>query len=220
MCKKEIILLAKSAKCHNFCIAGIDCLTGDWIRIISNDDSIQNSITEDDMRYNDGTLPSLFDVIRIECFNKSPSFHQPENYLMDNSYYWHKVRNSAIDEVLKLHPCENKDFLFYNTDNKVDSSVLNKVHDSEKYSLILIKPQNVVISVKKWPDKFEKAIKAIFQYNGQKYSYIAIKDHDVSNKYQSYNDGYYDLNDDMYFVMSLGDTHKDGKNYKIIATII
>ena len=42
---KEIVLLTKSKKRGNYCIAGVDRKTGEWIRIISEDASIQHAVS-------------------------------------------------------------------------------------------------------------------------------------------------------------------------------
>lgn len=62
----------------NYCVAGIDAKSGEWIRIISEDEVIQHAIKEDDMKYQDGTLPMILDVVRLVCKKRHPNYYQPE----------------------------------------------------------------------------------------------------------------------------------------------
>jgi len=117
--EKEIIVLAKSWKRSGYCIAGIDTETGNWVRIITDDASIQHAVTEEDMRYENGTCPHVYDVVRIECIGHTPNHYQPENYTMDKSYFWRRVGQVNINDVIDIHPAEILAPLLYNYDKKV-----------------------------------------------------------------------------------------------------
>src|SRR5690554_1976919 len=97
--QKEIILLASSKKYHNYCIAGIDKATGQWIRVVSDDPEISEAVNEEDMRYEDGSLPNLLDIIRIQFLSHYPNYFQPENYLFDKAYYWQKIGKALPTEI-------------------------------------------------------------------------------------------------------------------------
>lgn len=62
---KEIILLTTSKKMGNYCIARIEKETGSWIRVISEDDKIKHAVKAKDVRYKDGKMPQVMDVIRL-----------------------------------------------------------------------------------------------------------------------------------------------------------
>lgn len=150
---KTIILLAASEKYRNYCIAGIDRESGEWVRIISEDNDIRNAVTENDMRYEDGTLPQIFDIIQIQCKRYEPNFYQPENFVFDNSYYWTKIGNASLKEVLKIHPLEETEYIFYNSDKRVDTVYLNNLPDEDKSSLALVSPSKVIVHVNQYEEK-------------------------------------------------------------------
>ncbi len=216
--EKTIILLAASEKYHNYCIAGIDRESGEWIRIISEDDEIHNAVTENDMRYEDGALPQIFDIIQIQCKKYEPNFYQPENFIFDNSFYWTKIGKASLWEVLKMHPLEDTKHIFYNSDKRVDTLYLNNLPDKDKTSLTLISPNSVVVHVNQYE---EKKISVSFDYNNERYSYLAVTDLGFKNRYMSYGVGNYTLLTKVLFVLSLGEKYKrDNAHYKLIATVI
>ncbi|MBN1299548.1 MAG: DUF4338 domain-containing protein [Actinobacteria bacterium] len=63
MVKKEIICLANSRKISGRCIAGKDLESFSWIRPISERDT--HEISEEDRRYQNGEMPQLLDIIKI-----------------------------------------------------------------------------------------------------------------------------------------------------------
>lgn len=66
----DFILLTSSKKSGNYCIAGIEIQTGNWVRIISEDTAIQHAITPEDMIYEDKSMPKILDRIRIKMQRK------------------------------------------------------------------------------------------------------------------------------------------------------
>ena len=96
---KEIILLACSKKHKNYCVAGIDIEKGEWVRIVSDDPVISEAVSADDMRFEDGTLPQLLDIVRVPVLGRRPNYYQPENYILDGRYYWSRIGRANAAEV-------------------------------------------------------------------------------------------------------------------------
>lgn len=217
---KEIILMAKSWKGGGYCVAGIDTTTGDWIRIISDDAVRQHAVTEEDMKYEDETSPQILDRVSIECIAHTPNDYQPENYTMDNSFYWVKTGQADIGEIIDLHPTDFHGMLFYNNDNKVTPGEIQAINSCNRYSLALIRPLNTKINVKRWDNSERPKIRACFTYVGRSYRYITVTDPTFVVKYQAMADGDYSL-DNVYFVVSLADPFPgDGKHWKLVATVL
>jgi hypothetical protein len=216
---KEIILLAASEKYNNYCIAGIEVETGEWVRIISEDQSIHGAVKKEDMIFEDGTTPSLLDIIRIKCKYHKPNYFQPENYVFDDQYFWEKTGKVTIDDVIRLHPPENRDYIFFDTEKKIHKNCFIELSDSQKYSLIFLEPDSPNVCVKQWPER--KNITMNFNYKGNSYRYIAITDLDFLEKYSNFGDGYYPIFNRTFLIMSLGECYnKDNCHYKLIAAVI
>lgn len=216
--EKTIILLTKSRKMNNYCVAGIDVKSGEWIRVISEDEAIKHAIKEYDMQYRDGSLPRILDVVKLVCKKRQPSYYQPENWILDNRYYWEKIRRSTLHEVLQLNlPC-NERYIFCNGERAVDDDELRRMGGSSR-SLMLIQPQFVTIHVQQWEEK--RKVTASFTYNGIRYKYLTITDLEYESKYRHCAMGDYQVQKNLYFVISLGDLYeRDRKHYKLIATVL
>lgn len=215
---KDIILLTTSKKSGNYCIAGIEKGTGNWVRIVSEDEKIQHAVTSKDMEYQGGSMPQVMDIVRIKCKGHNPSYYQPENYVLDDSAYWEKLGEASIKELFKIHPSENKPFIFYDSARCIDGAYVESLKGKDKYSLILISPEDVCIHVKEWPER--KQVTMSFNYKGNRYKYVSITDTEFENTYLQYPEGNYNYQEKCLLVISLGDIHKDKNHYKLIAKVL
>lgn len=137
--RKEIILLAASRKHKNLCIAGIDTITGEWIRIVSEDSTISYAVNIGDIIDKDGRVPGIFDIVSIECGERLQNYYQSENFIYKPGSSWKSVGRATLKDVMKIHSIENSPYLFYNTDNKVHRDDILALGNTE-HSLKLIKP--------------------------------------------------------------------------------
>ncbi|MEN1761572.1 dual OB domain-containing protein [Anoxynatronum sibiricum] len=219
--KKSIILLTKSKKYRNYCIAGIDINNGEWVRIVSNDTNIHYAVKQEDIMYENNEEAEIFDIIAIECEKDRKSYYQSENYIFDNAYYWEKIGKATINDVLAIKPCENRNFIFYDTNKKVASDYLKTINSDDIYSLMLICPTNVEIIVKQWSHDEEKKITMNFEYNSNRYRYIPITDEIFNNQHRTKIDGNYSLHYNPILIMSLGEMYERDKcHYKLIASVL
>ncbi|WP_425058482.1 hypothetical protein SCACP_31370 [Sporomusa carbonis] len=217
--EKTMIMLTKSRKMGHYCVAGIDIRTGEWIRVISEDMSIKQAITEEHMRYYDGSSTSVLDVVKVICKARQPNYYQPENWIIDDRYHWKKIRRSTLQEVIRLcKPCKER-YIFYNHDRAVASDDL-RTQAVNMGSLKLIKPENVIIHIHVLPWNNKRKIAASFSYDGISYRNFTITDPEYEKKYIQLPLGNYRVNGQIYFVISFGDEYElDGKHYKLIATV-
>ncbi len=66
---KEIICLAASTRTGGKCVAGITVDTGKWIRPVSE----EGQLSVKQIKYANGELPELLDVIRIPYKKSQPT---------------------------------------------------------------------------------------------------------------------------------------------------
>ena len=216
---KELILLAASEKYQNYCIAGIDTSTGEWIRIVSEDPSIHGAVRQEDMHYETGTIPEIFDIIKIPCKKYQPSHFQPENHLFNNQVYWEKTGKASMHDVLKIHPLNQREYIFFDTNKKIHKDQLSQISQTDIHSLVLISVQTPILIVKQWEERKEKDITMNFIYRGIQYRYLKITDINYKSRYLEQEEGSYRLPNNIFLVISLGECY-DRDNYKLIATII
>lgn len=207
--KKEIIILTKSAKINGFCVAGIDISNGQWIRLVSDDETGEGAVSKDDLTFQNGTQAEIFDLVAVECM-PAPTEAQAENYLYDNGYYWKKIRTMSPEEVFAVCQLSNSQFLFKNSERSLDDNEITGE------SLVLAEIDHIVINVINEYDK--KKWKVNFDYNGFKYSNISIGDIAIRNEYYDY--GTYKILGKHRAVFSLtGKYDKTGKYYKMLAQL-
>lgn len=214
---KDIVLLACSKKHSNYCVAGVDVHSGEWVRIVSDDDKIAEAVMDEEMRYQDGSSPKLLDIIRITILEHRPNDYQPENYLFDGHYYWSKIGRANAASVIEKYATERPEYLFYNTEKSVESKYLEQLNENEKYSLIAIKPNNLKVEVKQWPEG--KKVDMSFTYNGRWYRYLKVTDPDFLQEYVQYEEGTYSPGEDILLVVSLGENYHNA-HYKLISGVI
>lgn len=216
--EKEIVLMAKSRKYHNYCVAGIDLKTAKWIRVISKNKEIHNAVKPEDLKYGTDKEAQILHRVIIPIKFHAPNFFQPENYVLDNQYYLQY--NGILDKKKLIQFVENKQYIFYNEDKKIHTDELKLIPINKRYSLILIRPERVTIHVKTWKDG-SRTISCSFFYNRNWYKYLKITDNNFEMKYLRKNDGDYYINNEVLFVISLGEIYyRDDCHYKLIASVI
>lgn len=121
---KEIIVLAKSSKHSEYCIAGVDTTTGKWIRPISTNFENEGSVPVCDVTYNDGSQVHIFDKVRIKLLSHRPTISQPENYLYDSMVKWEKTGQSSLMELIKHRGYDRVNQIFYNHGKEVSEDTV------------------------------------------------------------------------------------------------
>lgn len=215
---KEFVLLTKSKKFGAYCIAGIDLLTNEWIRIVTPNGG---AIEKKDTCYENGEEAQILDIIEVECSGRDRVPFQPENYVIKSKSKWVKKGKASV-QLLRQKAGddeENKDKVFYNTSHLISADSINKVEQSRLYSLMIIKIHNPYLILNKDNGGSIPKGKLSFYYKGERYNYFRITDTDYlescpNQDYMGTMSGYY------YVVVSLGEKFPhDNCHYKLVAKI-
>lgn len=211
--KKIIILMTKSFKRNNYCVAGIDRETGDWIRFVSDDVNSEGAVLCEDVRYIDGTEADVLDIVEVDLIKPVPTPAQSENWLYNRKVKWKKCGTATIQQVIAfrgLDDCGKN--IFGNTDRKISRQNANGK------SLALIKADSPYIVVKTFE---KKKVDFCFSHNNIKYSFFSVSDISLYQEYRQRNDGTYrDFGSSCYVVISLTGAYKnDGLHYKMLAQL-
>lgn len=57
--KQDVVILTRSSKYRNFCVAGVDINTGEWVRFVSDNSVIHGALNKDDITYDYFLLGTL-----------------------------------------------------------------------------------------------------------------------------------------------------------------
>jgi len=230
--KKEIVLIAKSVKNAQYCVAGREILRnssnlqlGEWIRPISRHD--EGAVSRTEILLANLSLPQFLDIIQISVKKRNHTHTQPENWVI-NKRQWQKTGAISIGSISSF--VENPDNLWigkgYQTDRISPPDFTEKGYNS---SLCIIRPTafSMVISTEYNPftNRNKKRRRAIFRYNEVDYD-LAITDPDIHEKYfvpfPGIDDALKTINMDVercLLCVSLAPEF-NGYHYKLIAKII
>ena len=119
MNKKQIAIFAKSAKNNNYCVAGFDLDTKNWLRPISNNPNIEDAVPFEDATYlnfSDTHEVKIFDVVEIEAENENvDNLIQPESFYYTESTHWKKIGETTLQNILKWRGYDDRENIFLMT---------------------------------------------------------------------------------------------------------
>ena len=221
--QKKILCLADSRKMSGHCVAGREIAgnkIGDWIRPISKRE--HEEISVDELRYKDGHLAKLLDIITIPMLRAKPRTFQTENHLIADEYYWTKSARATWKQIeaavqdVKGPLWANGSSSFGMTNNRVPDARA----ETFDHSLLLVRPNNLRIVVGPQggmyaPDK--RRVGAEFQLDGLPYK-LALTDNEREHAYLRGNNGTFPIAN-AFLCISLGESYK-GHAYKLAAALI
>jgi len=170
-----------------------------------------------DMKFEDGSLPELLDVLEIKFKRPNPKSCQTENHLIDDRFYWVKVGKFPLQKLPKL--CEKPNPIWVNgfsSYNGINDRIPEDQGDLIKTSLILVIPKDLVIFVE--PGFTKRKVMANFCVAGEFYK-LTVTDLAVEQEFLSREYGQYSYNRRAVACISIGEPFK-GYRYKLLASII
>ncbi len=224
---KRIICLSKSRKTGGFCFAGKeiseDNVVGDWVRPVSAKES--EEISSSECEYQDGCMPNLLDIIEVPVLKSNPVYHQRENYLINDGYYWSKegtIHKKSLKQLCDFPESLWKphDSSYYGINDRVHNASIRKLVNS----IYFITPSSLVVVVQTEGKEFgnpKKKIRALFEYNGESYLF-PVTDPNIESIYLEKDDGEYVFKqpkNKVFLCVSIGLPWK-GYCYKFVASII
>ena len=220
---KRIVCLANSRKPSGRCIAGkeihSDGRPGAWVRPVSDRET--GEVSEDERQYDDGSDPSVLDVIDVPVLDAQPSSFQRENWLLDPKYYWSRIRCMTRNELADfVDPATSLWVDGYSTYNGLNDRIpLDEANDLDS-SLRLIRVGRLELVVAQ-PGRafgdYRRRVQGRFTYGDVDY-WLRVTDPVYERQYLSQPDGNYEIGES-YLTVSLGESYQ-GYSYKLIAAVI
>ncbi|MGL6298398.1 MAG: dual OB domain-containing protein [Methanobacteriaceae archaeon] len=197
------MVLTKSIKYKEYCVAGINIINGEWVRLVTDDELCDGAVHKGFFIYNNNEPCMPLDLVEIHIKENyiSPDI-QYENVLIDESKPIKKIGEIGLDELLKIHPIENPDFIFV---DKHSTLLPKKIHNL-KSSLTIVKVENFRTYVNS-----NNKTKARFIYNNAQYCEFSVTDPDFTKNIIEHGSAY--------LVLSLPEHTYNDKYFKLIAKI-
>lgn len=204
------------------CVAGKEVSEGghlgNWIRPVSNREN--ESISERERCYADGTDPELLDIIEVPFLTLRPKGYQQENWLLNPSRQWRKVGHLSWDDLPPL--ADPEDPLWtngFNSRSGENDQVPEDVAAGHDTSLRLVKVEDltVIVSEPSRPSANFPILRGRFSHCDETYCFRITdpvsETGSVNLPYGEYAVG------ERYLTVSLGEPF-EGNAYKLIAAII
>jgi len=175
---KRVLILANSIKKSARCVAGREIIQdggkarlGGWIRPVSG--SGEGELSSRHYALRQGGLASVLDVVDVPLKGQQSDPGQPENWLIDDSTQWSKVRAAGIEEVAGF--AEHPDDLWLESTSQSDRITVNaQAGRITQTSLVLIRPEGFHVRLWRernpWKGYVQRKTHAVFRYAGQEYS--------------------------------------------------
>lgn len=203
----RMVVLTKSSKYGQNCVAGIELNNGNWVRLVTEDENSHGAVSDQDLICEDGSIVNLFDVIDVPIIRRDGNFIQPENVLLDVNTYITIVGSMALDQVLNIHPLENRINILGNEYAYITATRVGQVG----YSLTMVEVTNLVISQEENPFGKPKT-KASFYYQETLYENMSVTD------YRFYNVPNLSRYEKAIIIVSIGTPYHD-RYYKFVSAI-
>ncbi|GAB2972018.1 dual OB domain-containing protein [Saccharothrix stipae] len=218
---KQILCLANSRKHNGRCVAGVELVNGfaRWIRPVS--DRVGHEVSATERQYRGEVEPRVLDVIAVPLIEHQPFGFQQENWLLDPTLGWRRVRRATWRELLALEQRPGSLWVNgYNTSAGANDCVPVEREDAVVDSLKLIRVESATIEVKaahRNATDQRPTVRARFRHSGTDYA-LKVTDPVYEDKFRSCGLGDYQLGE-CFLTVSLGEAFK-GHFYKLVAAIV
>lgn len=203
---REVLILTKSAKHGEYCVAGIDLQTRQWIRLVSSDESTMYALSRDMVLYPNGHECQILDIAKVSIIKSEPLEIQRENVLIDENKYFECLGRCTVRH---LYNYLNNDLLAFGG----SSSYINRERAlSLGYSLRMYKVKNPTLSEHE-NNQGKIRRKISFEYNGMQYENWSMTD------YQYFKCPVGRLADEAIIIVSIPEDDYYGHYYKFVAKI-
>ena len=204
--KREILILTKSAKHHDYCVAGIDLQRNKWVRLVSDNEATMYALSRAMLTYDNYEECNVLDVVQVEIIEEKPLEIQKENLLINTSKKMKLVRRADKEEVSRYL---NRDIDVF---GGIDSCVRREKAEALGYSLRMYRVSDLQLSEHE-NNRGEMRRKVSFRYNGKLYPNWSMTD------YAYYRTQLGRIADDAIIVVSIPEDDYNGYYYKFVARI-
>lgn len=164
MSKMQVVIMTKSIKYGGLCIAGFECKTGNWVRLVND-----QAITNRNFVYNDKSAINVLDKIEINILGSAATDIHKEDIYIDLTKPIIKLSSLSLSQALDIHDLENNQYVLGNNKHAIykDPSYIG-------HSLEIVKVNNATLYEVEGPSGVKA--KLDFVYNGTYYENLSITD--------------------------------------------
>jgi len=169
----KMILLTKSSKYKGYCVAGIDCASGKWVRLMSTNPEASGAL-DNQMMYDSHQMryAEVLDQVLVDIAESRPTVVQPENIMIAQNPNMRILGRVSLQDVLTLHAHDQHSCIFGSNNHIVQVDVESLGHSLELIDAKDLELHDVVNSSGRTKSKLD------FSYRGKLYSTFSVTDPD------------------------------------------
>lgn len=114
MDKLQVVIMTKSVKYGGLCVAGFECKTGNWVRLVSN-----QSITNRTFVYTDKSTINILDKIEINILGSVATDIHKEDIYIDLTKPIIKLSTLSLSQALDIHNLESNQYVLGNNKHAI-----------------------------------------------------------------------------------------------------
>jgi len=158
--KKQVCILTKSLKDHEYCVAGIDMFSSNWVRLVNSADG--DACPKE---FLDDKNIKILDIVEVEFKSAVPYHVQKENWLIDENVPVQQMGSLKLSQLTYSHPLDKPEFIFGSKGNELENAEVKKLN----HSLEFLEVKNLILDTSLKGDG-RHHYKVGFIYKGQNYN--------------------------------------------------
>lgn len=160
--KINFLVLTKSAKHHNYCVAGFDVDTKKMVRLCSTNKNIAGALAYDSLICSDNSIIQIGDVVEVEILGRDSSEIQVENLIINEDAKFRKIKKYTISQIADF--AQNDDDIFGDTSYKTTAIYAKNC----RKSLLFVKVNSLTLIAE------NNKTKGSFYYNGKYHKWFRV----------------------------------------------
>ncbi len=209
MPRHALVCLANSKKGNGYCFAGVDPQTREWVRPVGS--GWDGAVMAAEQALEDGSRPSLLDLVDVPLGARAPEPGQPENWQIEAGTW---IRNGCLspEEARDLlDPLVTVDPIFGTQGKSISPTTMATL----AASLEVIHPDAVT-----WDKADQKKLYAVFEHCGEELS-LKVGDPAWVERFRNYPPGSYQMDEASPYLIASVTVHEwHGAHWKLVAGVL
>lgn len=166
----DMIILTRSSKYKDYCVAGIDVSSGKPVRLITDNERTHGALTYGDLIMDNGCNASPLDVVHVNNVEYCPGPIQSENFKIKQGVCLRYLRSITTEEIMKYYSETSDKGVF----NHREPVIQYRNAKSLNHSIEILRVQNLSVYTESKNGK--NRTKADFDINGRRYKRYSVTD--------------------------------------------
>lgn len=166
----DMIILTRSSKYKDYCVAGIEVSSGRPVRLITDNERTHGALTYSDLIMDNGCNASPLDVVHVSNAQYCPGPIQSENFKIKQGECLRYLRSITTEEIMKYYSVTSDNGVFNHREPIIQYGNAKSLNHSIEIRCV----QNLSVYTESKNGK--NRTKADFDINGRRYKRYSVTD--------------------------------------------